>query len=205
MVRARLPIKKNLLNLILVKIEEIFGTQPYLQTLYKALFSTTFFGLFRIGEVTESQHVVKACNVHIATNKRKMMFILFTSKTHGRDKKPQTIKISSQTLKGNRKIGDEMRDCCPNHLLRQYVRICGDALTSTEQFFIFKGHIPVQPLHMRNVLKLTLQMIGLEPKYYGIHSMRIGYASQMADAGISVESIRKIGRWTSGAIYRYLR
>ena len=47
-----------------------------------ALFATAYYGLFRVGEITDSQHAVKACDVHIGVNKRKLLFILRTSKTH---------------------------------------------------------------------------------------------------------------------------
>ena len=61
--------------------------------MYQALFTTMYFGLFRIGEVTHSPHVLKAMDVHCAVNKLKMKFILHSSKTHGKGDKPQIIKI----------------------------------------------------------------------------------------------------------------
>ena len=97
-VYTRLPIKKGLLSLILSNIEEIFQEpQPYLVLLYIALFATTYFGLFRLCELTltSSSHAVRAKDVHIDRNKDKMMFILHTSKTHWKDAKPQIIKITS--------------------------------------------------------------------------------------------------------------
>ena len=51
--------------------------------LYMALFSTAYFGLFRVGELTASKHVVKAVNVRIGQNKNKILFILDSSKMHG--------------------------------------------------------------------------------------------------------------------------
>ena len=65
-VRIRLPIMKNVLKLLLNALPELFAEQPFLLTLYSALFTTMYFGLFRIGEVTLSQHVVKAVDVHSA-------------------------------------------------------------------------------------------------------------------------------------------
>ena len=70
--------------------------QVYLATLYQALFSTAYFGLFRVGELTTRTHPVLARNVHIGSNKRKMLLLLQTSKTHGKGNKPQLIKISSK-------------------------------------------------------------------------------------------------------------
>ena len=68
-VLTRLPIQKDLLNLIIKKCQEHFDSQYYLKNLYCALFSTTYYGLFRVGEVTKGSHVLMAHNIHIATNK----------------------------------------------------------------------------------------------------------------------------------------
>ena len=75
-------------------------TQPYLAHLYCALFSTAYYGLFHVGEITSGSHPVQVQNVHIGRNKNKVLFILLTSKTHGLYSKPQTIKITSTVLKG---------------------------------------------------------------------------------------------------------
>ena len=96
---VRLPIQKQLLNSLLRILEAYFADigQLYLKEMYLALFSTAYYGLFRIGELTQSQHTVKACDVHIADNKEKMLFVLHSSKTHGLGDKPQMIKITNST------------------------------------------------------------------------------------------------------------
>ena len=97
----KLPISRDILRLLLNAVDDIFGTdnqQPYLQVLYKAMFSTAYFGLFRIGEITQSPHVLKAIDVHTGVNK-KMMFVLHSSKTHNKGMKPQIIKITSTELR----------------------------------------------------------------------------------------------------------
>ena len=43
--------------------------QMYLKKLYMAIFAPAYYGLFCIGELTDSPHVVKTCDVHIALNK----------------------------------------------------------------------------------------------------------------------------------------
>ena len=44
--RTRLPIQKGLLMILLRKIDQLFDQQPYLLTLYRALFLRAYFGLF---------------------------------------------------------------------------------------------------------------------------------------------------------------
>ena len=86
-VMTRLPIHCSLLELMLFEIERVFANnnQLYLEHLYKAIFSLGYYGLMRVGELTvnEGGHTVKAKDVHLATNKEKLLVILYTSKTHG--------------------------------------------------------------------------------------------------------------------------
>ena len=115
----KFPIQKGILKLLLLQIEEIFQTQPYLEKLYKALFTTAYFGLFRVGELTMGMHPVKAKDVHIGYNKKKLMFILHTSKTHWRNSEPQVIKISSNS--NTQESVNYKRDRCS---VNRYTKIC---------------------------------------------------------------------------------
>ena len=76
MVHIRLPIQCEFLEIILFEIKRTLSGQPYLQILYLALFLLRYYGLFRTGELCNSAHVIKACNVHAATNKEKILVIL---------------------------------------------------------------------------------------------------------------------------------
>ena len=92
-IRTQLPIRKGLLRVIINSVEKYYdhNPQPYLCTMFGALFSMAYFGLFRIGELTLSPHVIKARDVHIGVNKKKLLFVLHTSKTHNKSSKPQII------------------------------------------------------------------------------------------------------------------
>ena len=63
-----LPIHKDMLNVIISTTTEYFmhGNQVYLTSLYSAMFATMYYGLFRVEEVTESEHTIKACDLHMA-------------------------------------------------------------------------------------------------------------------------------------------
>ena len=101
-VTTRLPIQKGMLKILLKEVHNkflIWENQPYLHAPYTVLFSTAYFGLFRIGELTKGTHPILAKDVHIARNKQKMLFILRTSKTHGKYSMPQTVKINSRKHK----------------------------------------------------------------------------------------------------------
>ena len=59
---VRLPIHCGLLELVLFEVQRYFRlkNQIYLETLFKALFALGYYGLLRIGELTHSEHVVRA-------------------------------------------------------------------------------------------------------------------------------------------------
>ena len=98
-VRTRKPITKNLVGKLIRRVKKYYDTQPYLSILYQTLFSTTYFGLFRVGQLTKDDYPVLAKNVEIGQNKKKIKFTLHTSKTHGKDTHSQTVKISSKSKK----------------------------------------------------------------------------------------------------------
>ena len=94
-VHTRLPIQCSLLELILFEVQRKFSNQQYIQIMYKALFAISYYGMMRVGEVTMSDHVIKARDIHFAFNKEKLLIKLYSSKTHSTGMKPQNIKITS--------------------------------------------------------------------------------------------------------------
>ena len=181
--------------------------QPYLTILYRAIFATAYFGLFRIGELTLSPHVVKAVDVHLGVNKRKMMFVLHSSKTHGRHCKPQIIKIVSEDI-GDQKTNNPskiLHRLCPFTLLNDYIAVRKKQKSDNEQFFVFADRTAVTPVHFRAILKRLIIKIGLNPELYTSRGIRSGRATDLKDMGLSLESLKQIGRWRSTAVFTYLR
>ena len=212
-VRTRLPIQKGMLNIIIKETYKYFlnANQPFLAKLYSALYSTAYYGMFRIGELTTGDHPVLAVDVHVAENKKKMLFILRTSKTHWRDTKPQQIKISAVQDKPhtdnylyNRKIAPE-DITCPFEILQRYVKARPTCKRTDEPFFVFSDRSPVKPWNMRNTMNNILRIQGFESNLYGVHSYRIGHAHDLLNLGISISVIKNLGRWRSNAVYSYLR
>ena len=199
-VRIRLPIQRGLLQILLAQALQLFDNQPYLSSLYQAMFAAAYYGLLRIGEVTTGDHPIKAFDVHVTDNKNKILFILRTSKTHWTDIKPQQIRISSTNRwKQNLKH-------CPFRILQEFLRMrphgCIDKM---EPFFIFSDRTPVTSDNVRRTLKKLLNLLGLEETLYNFHSLRIGCAVDLYhNLHIPVESIKKIGRWHSNSVYSYL-
>ena len=105
--KVRLPIQKGLLELILFKIQRKYNSQPYLEAMYISAYLLQYYGLMRIGEITESNHSIKAVNVHEARRYNRLLIVLYSSKTHGPESAPQKIKIL-----GNKTIEVQDNDYC---------------------------------------------------------------------------------------------
>ena len=200
-VRTRLPIQKSLLELILFEVGNIFEneevSQPFLRKLYQCLFILAYYGLFRIGELADTEHAVRAKDVHVAKNKDKILLLLHTSKTHGRGDPPQEIRITRDDEESRGR-----RNFCPFKLTREFTDEKKSYRKSNERFFSFKDGTGAKPSQVRQLLKLTLRNLGLNERLYGTHSFRIGRATDLSKMNYSVDSIKKLGRWRSNVVYK---
>ena len=208
-INIRLPIQKGMLVLLLKEVNTIFAEQPYLKDLYRALLSTAYFGLFRVGELTAAPgaHQVLASDVHIGINKDKILFILRSSKTHGKSSSPQLIKITSSRqaqLKGWHQHL-HLRPPCLFALLQTYLSARENSKSYNEPFFVFKNRVPVTAAQFRASLKRCLKSSGFDDKLYTSHCFRIGRSCDLYKCGVSIENIKKLGRWKSNAVFQYLR
>ena len=58
---------------------------------------------------------------------------------------------------------------------------------------------------VRSVVKWMMAKIGLDPKRFGAHSLRIGGATAALAAGVSPAQIRLLGRWSSDVAELYMQ
>ena len=203
-VKTRLPIQKGLLEIILFEVERKYGgksPQPYLIILYKAIFSLAYYGMLRVGELSYSNHCIKASNIHIGNNKDKILIVLYSSKTHGKESRPQKVKISAI----NNEYALHKKLFCPFKIVTKYMKIRGDYYTDEEQFFIFSDGSPVKPQHIRKTLRDLLNNLNLDSSLYDVHSFRGGRTVDLSKFGYDIERIKSMGRWKSSAVYRYLK
>ena len=159
--------------------------------------------MLRVGEVTNSQHVIRARDVHIATNKDKILLILYSSKTHGKGNRPQKIKITAN--RDDKKGHYVHRHFCPFKLLRRYIKLRGSYMTDAEPLFIFRNNMPVSPDQARAMLKNTLRNLNLDCRSYGMHSFRIGRTTDLIKYNYSMDEVKRLGRWKSNVIFKYIR
>ena len=180
------------------QLYDLFPSQIYLKKLYKARFSAAFYGLLRISKVAQGPHYLRARDVHVGMNKDKILLVLHSLKTHSRGTFPQTIKISGIKSYSNTKH-------CPFALIRQYVQLRKLVTEHDDPFFIFKDGSPIKAYLMNKTLKLCLKNLNFQHHLYSFHSLRSGRATSLMESGMSVESIKKVGRWKSNVVYHYLQ
>ena len=155
----------------------------------------------RIGELTQSEHAVKAANIHAGTNKNKIMLVLYSSKTHGHDSYPQRIKISALDEENYKSTGL----ICPFEAVQLYITSRGGYTNEDENLFVFKDKSNVTPEHVRKLLNRCLISLGLDSSLYNTHSFCLGRTGDLRREGLNLEQIRRAGRWSSNAVYKYLR
>ena len=149
-IRNRLPIQKGLLELMLFEVETSFSSQYYLELLFKTLFIIGYYGMMRIGELVKTRHAIMAKDIHLSYNKKKLLLVLRSSKTHGKGSKPQTIKISGlQTIQRHHRITSRSKKgrnfFCPFDITNEYLQIRGDYESIDEHLFIFQDGSQIQP------------------------------------------------------------
>ena len=175
-----------------------------------------YYGLLRIGEVTESIHSIKAINVHETTNgsTHRLLIVLYTSKTHGLDKPPQkikilgnkTVEITNSPLVSKHSINKaELGKFCPVEWTKRYIQLRGPVKHIDENLFILSDKSNVRAPMVRQLLREILNDFNLDSALYDTHSFRIGRATDLFKSGVSVENIKQLGRWKSNAVYRYLK
>ena len=161
-VQTRFPIRKGVLKILLKTTKTYFRDkgQPYLAKLFRALFVSAYYGLLRVGELTAGPHAILAKNVHIASNKNKILFILESSKTHGKDKHPQLVKISSTKIEEtfrdrslnlkNLNLAHSTDNICVYTILNEFLSVRHKGQDrNKEQFFVYSDNSPVTPSQMR--------------------------------------------------------
>ena len=197
--KTRLPVQIGLLELLLFEIQRHFSSQIYFEKMYLAMFSLGYYGLFRVGELTQSMHVIKVPNVHIALNKEKILVVLYSSKTHDESMRPQKVKITA-----NKNCNMQLH-FCPFKIINDYFRSRCKTDRSA-QFFVFSDGSLVIPMHACTLLRTLLDKLGLNSALYDMHSLCIGRASDLIHKfQFSLEQVRILGRWQSNIVYRYIR
>ena len=164
----------------------------YHQVLLRAMFTTAFFGLMRLAELTVTKHGQVIISIDQLSMSPQQAIINITHFKHNHSAKPVDVPLSahpSQTI-------------CPVYNLAVYLQFRGYA---PGPLFSFQSGKSVARRFFTKHLSFLLTAIGYDVARYKSHSFRIGGASFYADLGYSDSQIRLLGRWNSNAFIPYIR
>ena len=69
---------------------------------------------------------------------------------------------------------------------------------------MYRDRAPVKTSAIGKVFKDTLKNSGFEENKFSFHGLRAGCGVDLLKLGVSVETIKKLGRWKSNAVFTYL-
>lgn len=95
-------------------------------------------------------------------------------------------------------------ETCPVAAFRDYVRISPDRGSDSPAFTLQDGTYLTRD-RLTLVLRKTLAFLGFDPTAYASHSLRIGGVVSAAAAGYGIETLKRLGRWSSDAVLVYLQ
>ena len=155
--------------------------------LFQTMFLMAFYFGLRIGEITESRHNLLRSNVTLLGSR---LFIHFSSFKHSLDlNSPHFLQAAPCKL------------FCPVAYIKRYLSVRGDV---EGPLFLSEGK-PISRNTFLKIMRLTLQASGLPISDFNTHSFRIGAATYWAQKGLSDLMIKKLGRWRSDAVFKYIR
>lgn len=196
-VDSRLPINLPILHRLLESTSQL-AISRYQVCQSKAMCSTAFYALLRVGEMTSSSptgshaplQLSQLVQLFHASHRVIALKINFADFKHGYNQRPFFIIIPRQV------------SFCPVQLLLDYLRLRGD---HPGPLFANSDNSPLSRASFSDTLCIPLKSCGLSPTRYKGHSFRIGAASFAANGGMSDAQIRALGRWKSSAFLKYIR
>ena len=81
----------------------------------------------------------------------------------------------------------------------------GDYVDESEHLFVYSDRSSVQPEAFRKLIRKLLFAVGLDGALYDTHSLHIGRSSDLIKYGYSVDEVKRMGRWRSSCVYKYIR
>lgn len=195
---VRMPISRPLLYQLVRALDNTV-TSAYRRSLYSAMFMTSFYGFFRLGELACKSRKQEATIVNfqqVTFLKQKdsvtAVKIVISKFKHNTSNRPFTIMIEREPAE----------PFCPVVLLLDYISLRG---YNEGPLFSFPNGEAVSINNFNTELRRALNFCGLDCSRYKSHSFRIGAACHAAEKGFSDAQIRALGRWSSDAFKVYIR
>ena len=185
----RMPITIGLLGKLLHCLRHTCSSS-YQILLFTAMFTTAFFAMLRISELTVtnlSSHVIMLNDVLVDKD-----FIILTIKSFKHSLCPASIRLLPRS--------DYL---CPVKALLSFMIVRGNKFGP---LFAYPNGEGIQRSFFTKHLHVCIHSIyPLHSHKYKSHSFRIGGATYLAQQGASDDQIRRAGRWRSNAFQAYVR
>ena len=190
----RKPITKDILHRMLDRLPVVCPSH-YEATLFSAIFTTAFFGYFRMGELVQNSrrevgHAIQIQDVKYSKSSDRIQIYLCHSKTDQEGKGAVINLIPTAMI------------MCPVQSLKAFIRVRPLQLGS---FFCHADGTPVTRYQVMSVFSMLIADLGLDTQAYKTHSFRIGAATEAWVQGKGEDQIAKGGRWKSRCLYKYIR
>ena len=184
-VDSRIPITPEILHSLITSLHKVGNSRSCI-VLYQSMMSLSFYAFLRPGEITSSNNNIMFHQVQVLPHKVSITFLKYKH-CQGH---PVTIEVNRQN-----------RSPCPVHLVNDYIRSRGSA---PGPFFCHPDLSPVS-YNQYNKVFSEIQSFMVDNNKYHLHGLRIGAATYAALKGIPEETIRRMGRWNSNALNKYIR
>lgn len=191
----RAPITGEILNKICIVLPDICYSL-YETCLFKTAFLTAYYGLLRVSEIVFTSQIqadrpLQSSDVQIVESPLALVISIRVSKTNQAGA-PTVLRIPAAS---NPSL------CC----VRAVKHYLGIRPPHARYFFCHASGAPLTRSQFSGILTKAILAIGLPTQLYSSHSFRIGRASDLAAKGVSSDIIKKLGRWRSDTVDKYIR
>lgn len=191
----RAPITFNMLVCICRHLPQTCYS-AYETKLFTAVYSLAYFGLFRVSELvvtklSQQHRALMFDDISIENNNAALIIRLRISKCN-QNGAPITIRLPQTRNHGL---------CCVK-AMSDYMQVRN---TASSILFCHGDSRPLTRSQFASVLSKVIPFTGIMTGKYRSHSFRIGRASELAVKGVSEESIKQMGRWSTSAYKQYIR
>ncbi len=180
--RIRKPVPLTLLTQALDCLHFVTDSK-YEHDLFAGIFVTAYYGMFWIGELVESVHAVKACNV-LSDDDRTVHLIQHSSKVLKPGQIPPIVEIKPRGTKH-----------CPCRVINLFSlrrQEIGKLLPQNPvQFFVHENGTSVTKCQVLRMLRRVLRLVpDCVETDFGAHSFRSGRATDLWVKGYSEDKIK---------------
>ena len=195
----RLPITATILHRMILALPRAVMLLSQ-RALLKAIFLLSFNAFLRMGEIC-IKHGVSQNRV---IQRDDICFIY-------RDRAVVGMRVVIRYFKNNVKqlpmtlllpVNRDSESCCPVRAMQAYLR---EFKHVSGPLFQFQNGLPVSYAFVSEKLRIIVSFLGLDQSRYKPHSFRIGAATSAFCQGLSEDNIKRMGRWESNAVQRYIR